>query len=63
MIQQRQFRKEHEDSHYAAAIFHYQREYSIKVRDHANFFCIDDKHRAKVGEPGFPMAAAERIGG
>ena len=22
--------------------------------------CIDDKHRLKVGEPGFPVAAAER---
>ena len=21
--------------------------------------CIDDKHRLKVGEPGFPVAAAE----
>ena len=23
-------------------------------------FCLDDKHRIKVGEPGFPVAAAER---
>ncbi len=22
--------------------------------------CLDDKHRMKVGEPGFPVAAAER---
>ncbi|MCG8626335.1 MAG: hypothetical protein MJE68_30595 [Proteobacteria bacterium] len=22
--------------------------------------CLDDKHRLKVGEPGFPVAAAER---
>ena len=22
--------------------------------------CVDDKHRLKVGEPGFPVAAAER---
>lgn len=48
MIQQRQFRKEHEDSHYAAAIFRYEREYSIKVCNHCNFVCVDDKHRAKV---------------
>ncbi len=60
MIQQGQFRKVHEDSHYAAAIFRYEREYSIRVRDHCNFLCVDDKHRAKVGEPGFPVAAAER---
>ena len=24
------------------------------------FVCIDDKHRLKVGEPGYPVAAAER---
>ena len=23
------------------------------------FFSLDDKHRVKVGEPGFPVAAAE----
>ena len=22
--------------------------------------CLDDKHRIKIGEPGFPVAAAER---
>ena len=52
--------EEHEDSHYAAAIFRYEREYASQVREHARFLCIDDKHRAKVGEPGFPVAAAER---
>ncbi len=60
MIQQRQFRKEHEDGHYAAALFRYEREYSVRMRDHCNFVCVDDKHRAKVGEPGYPVAAAER---
>ena len=31
------------------------------MREHARFLFIDDKHRAKVGEPGFPaMAAAGR---
>ena len=24
-----------------------------------SFVCIDDKHTIKVGEPGFPLAAAE----
>ena len=60
MIQQRQFRKEHEDSQYAATIFRYEREFATQVRERARFLCIDDKHRAKVGEPGFPVAAAER---
>ena len=25
-----------------------------------HFICIDDKHRVKVGEPGFPISAVER---
>ena len=24
------------------------------------FVCLDDKHKVKVGEPGFPLVAAER---
>ena len=60
MVQARQFRKEHEDSHYAAALFRYERELSVLLRKHSNFMSIDDKHRLKVGEPGFPVAAAER---
>ncbi len=60
MIQQRQYRKEHEDSHYAAAIFRYERECAMQLKGHCNFVCTDDKHRAEVGEPGFPVAAAER---
>ena len=60
MIQQRQFRKHHEDSHYAAAVFRYEQECAIRFKEHSSFLCIDDKHRAKVGEPGYPVAAAER---
>ena len=60
VIQIRQFRKSHTDSHYCAALFRYMREYSIKFRELSVFACIDDKHRIKVGEPGFPAAAAER---
>ena len=60
MIQARQFRKEHEDSHYAAAIFRYQREYAIMLRDASLFICMDDKHRLKIGEPNYPVAAVER---
>ena len=32
MIQQRQFRKQHPDQHYAAALFRYQREFALKFR-------------------------------
>ena len=59
MIQARQFRKSHPDSHYAAAIFWYQREFAVRFKSYSNFICLDDKHRAKV-EPNFPVAAVER---
>lgn len=60
MVQKRQFRKTHVDEHYCAAIFRYLREYALKFRDGSMVICLDDKHRLKVGEPGFPVAAAER---
>ena len=60
MVQARQFRKTHEDAHYAAGIFRYQRELAVHLREHATFVSLDDKHRVKVGEPGLPVAAAER---
>jgi len=60
MVQQRQWRKQHEDSHYAACLFCYEREYALLVKDYAIFACIDDKHRIKVGEPDAPVASAER---
>ena len=60
MVQARQFRKTHPDAHYAAALFRYQRELAVLLRDHSVFVSLDDKHRIKVGEPGFPVAAAER---
>ena len=36
------------------------RDYAVKYRNLFPFVCIDDKHTIKVGEPGFPLAAAER---
>lgn len=60
MIQARQFRKDHEDAHFAACIFRYQREMAVMFRQNSVFACLDDKHRVKVGEPHYPVAAAER---
>lgn len=60
MIQLRQLRKSHEDSHYCAAIFRYLKEFTIRFREHCSLFFLDDKHKCKVGEPGLPMAAVER---
>lgn len=60
MVQARQFRKSHVDAHYASAVFRYQREMAVQFKEYSNFVCLDDKHRIKVGEPKFPVAAAER---
>ena len=60
IIQARQFRKDHEDSHYAAAVFRCQRELAVMFRQHSTFHCVDDKHNVKVSEPYYPVAAAER---
>ena len=60
MVQARQFQKDHEDAHYAAAIFRYQREFAVMLRHNSLFVCMDDKHRLKVGEPNYPVAAAEQ---
>ena len=59
MVQKRQFRKSHIDEHYCAAIFRYLREYALLFKRQSILICLDDKHRLKVREPGFPMAAAE----
>lgn len=60
MIQARQFRAHHVDAHYASAIFRYEKEFSIKFRDHVSFLSLDDKHTIKVGEPGHPVASVDR---
>ena len=53
MIQARQFRKTHE------AVFRCHREMAVKFHSFSTYVCLDDKHRVKVGEPGFPVTAAE----
>ena len=60
MVQKRQFRQTHVDAHYCAAMFSYMWEFAIRFRDLAIFVSLDDKHRIKVGEPNYPVAAAER---
>ncbi len=59
-VQQRQLRQDHVDAHYASALFRYLREMAIMFKDHVSFVSQDDKHKVKCGEPGHPVAAAER---
>ena len=60
MVQSRQVHKSHKDCHYASAINRYVKEFAVKYRDHCTFVSQDDKHTVKIGEPGYPLAAAER---
>ena len=55
MVQQRQWRFNHPDAHYAAACFRYIREYALLLRE----VCarLDDKHKIKIGKSGYPVAA------
>ena len=36
------------------------KEYSIVLGEFCSFVCLDDKHKIKIGEPNYPVAAAER---
>ena len=47
-------------THFAACVFRYQREMAVMFCEKSVFVCMDDKHRVKVGEPHYPVAAAER---
>ncbi|CAG2243120.1 unnamed protein product [Mytilus edulis] len=38
----------------------YQKEFAIMYKPFCNFVCMDDKHKLKVGEPGYPVATVER---
>ncbi len=61
MVLKRQFRKNHGDEDHAATQYWYMREYAvINLSDYCALISIYDKHRLKVGEPGFPVATAER---
>lgn len=55
-----QVRVHHVDSHYCAAAWRYLREFSILHKELVSLVSLDDKHKVKVGEPSYPLAAAER---
>ncbi|CAG8652863.1 6684_t:CDS:2, partial [Scutellospora calospora] len=59
-VQTRQLRAYHQDTHYVSALYRYKKEFAVKFRKITNFVFMDDKHRCKVGEPEFPVAAVER---
>ena len=36
------------------------REYSTVLREFCSFVCLDNKHKIKIREPNYPVAATER---
>ena len=48
------------DTHYASALFRYEKEFAVKFHEITNLVFLDDKYRCKVGELGFPVAAVDR---
>uniref|UniRef100_U9T4T2 Uncharacterized protein n=1 Tax=Rhizophagus irregularis (strain DAOM 181602 / DAOM 197198 / MUCL 43194) TaxID=747089 RepID=U9T4T2_RHIID len=50
MVQARQLRKDHPDTHYCATLFRYLREFAILYRQYVSFICADDKHKVPIGE-------------
>ena len=56
MVQKRQMRKFYEDAHYASALFHYEKEMSIKF---STFASLDDKHKVPIGDQGYPVASVD----
>lgn len=49
-VQSRLLRATHEDSHYVAALYKYQKNMAIKLRDHSFFVYVDDKANVPVGK-------------
>jgi hypothetical protein len=60
MIQTQQLRVNHQDVHYASALFWYEKEFAVKFCKITNLVFLDDKYRYKVGESEFPVAAVDR---
>lgn len=37
-----------------------KKKFCLRFKEHCNLLCVDDKHKVKVWELGYPVAAAER---
>ena len=59
-VQSRQLNTDHQDAHYAAAIFRYLIEFCVRFKDNTALVFVDDKASIPIGEPGVPMATVAR---
>ena len=60
MVQSRQLRHEHPDSHYCNTMYKYLRDFVTTFKANTLMISMDDKHSVQIGEPNFPVAAVER---
>ena len=60
MIQSQQLRSNYINNQYASALFWYLKELAIIFKDDSWLVFIDNKHRYKVEESGYPVAAIKR---
>ncbi|XP_046341796.2 uncharacterized protein LOC124122725 [Haliotis rufescens] len=59
-LQTRQIHGKHEDSHYVASQLVYLKKFAVKLREHVDFFWLDDKAIVPIGEPGLPVSTGVR---
>ena len=59
-VQSRQLNTDHQDAHYAAAIFRYLKEFCVRFKDNTALVFVDDKASIPICEPGVPMATVAR---
>ena len=60
MIQSRQLRENHEDMHYASALFRYLKEFCVKFKENTTFVCMDDKAYYENRGTWIPCSCLER---
>ncbi|KAK3097052.1 hypothetical protein FSP39_005923 [Pinctada imbricata] len=59
-VQQRLIRQKHPDADFTFKQFQMMKEMAVKLRDKANFMCLDDKSIVPIGEPGCPVSSGVR---
>ena len=59
-VQPRLYKKQHQDMHYALALFRYWKEMAIQFREPTAVAVMDDAHHCQVREPDCPVAAVDR---
>lgn len=60
VVQQRILRQKHPDSQFAFQQFLMLKEMAVRLKNHCNMVCLDDKSIIPIGEPGKPVSTGVR---